>query len=271
MVAEWSMKSSWLLLVLILAWCGCTTPKVIVLSKGEVITRAMVDFRPGAKDGAVRLNLPELNTGTGPRDCYHLFAQYHDGTAVTYGLSITVSSRLADRDAVVLVNGIGSFHPWRPVEAPLLLGKDSRYFEVNFSREFVEHSAVSGRYFTLQSSRGNYEFAVPDLMFRALLEGLEKRLPELRQKSYNVVELMTRDKVQEHYVNEHPDRPEHIKAAILRGEVAEGMSATDLHASLGVPEMVSRGQDGDGAFEIWRYPSGKLMLENGIVTVLRGE
>ncbi len=266
---ETSMKGFWLLVVVAALGCGCSSTPPVVSSKTQALKLAEVDYRPRIKDGAVRLELPENSMGTGPHDVYHLFAQYHDGAPITYGLSIAMSARHGDEETAVLVNGLGELNPPGQVAAPLLLGKNRSYLEVSFNREFVEESAVAGRYFTLRSSRGTFEFPVPDWMFAALLEGLERRLPDLRKKSYNLPEVTTRDQIQERYVHSHPELAENIREAVLRGEVAMGMKRADVRASWGEAEMVMRGQDKAGGFEIWRFPHGRLMLEDGVVTVWR--
>ncbi len=246
---------------------GCRTPPPApVSSKEAAISRAEVEIGSGRTDGAVRLQLPQVNTGTGPNDFYNLFAQYHKGKTVLYGLSITTSSQHSDQGTAVLVNGVGALDELTPAEIPLLLGRKLNYLEVTFSRDFVERSTVTGRYFTLRGSRGTYEFPVPDWMFSALLEGLDKRLPDLRKKSFNVPEVMSRPSLRQRYVNSHPDLSYPIRTAILAGEVAKTMTTDAVRASWGEPEIILRGRDEKGAFEVWRYPGTKLVIEQGIVT-----
>jgi hypothetical protein len=251
-----------------LLWlCGCSTPQPVpVLTKDAAISRAQVDIGAGRTDGAVRLQLPANTTGTGPHDFYNLFAQYHQGKTVLYGLSIATSSQHSNQGTAVLVNGVGALDELTPAEVPLLLSRKANYLEVTFSRDFVERSTVTGRYFTLRGSLGTYEFPVPDWMFSALLEGLDQRLPDLRKKSFNVPEVMYRPTLRQRYVNLHPDLPYPIRAAILAGEVAKTMTTDAVRASWGEPEIILQGRDEKGAFEVWRYPSTRLVIEHGELT-----
>ncbi len=255
--------------MLLMVWvCGCSTPHMPVLSKAEALARAEVNRTPGPlAKGEVRLELPASSMGTGPHDFYNLYAQYHEGSQVRYGLSIATSARHADQNTTVLVNGLGVLGTSKQVEVKLWPVGKINYLEVALEREFVMQSAISGRYFTLSSKRGGtQEFAVPDWMFAALLEALDRRLPEMRELSYNVQEVMYRSDHRRNHVNRHPDLPEHVREAILDGEVTVGMTAEDVRASMGEPEIVTHGQDEQGSFELWQYPGGRLMIENGVVT-----
>lgn len=261
------MKTIGLLAIVTLWLCGCSSmPPVPVASKGQAVALADVSRLPGPSQGEVRMELPARSTGHGKHDFYNLFAQYHKGKQIVYGLSIATSAHNTGPSTTVLVNGIGPLPVASQEEIPLRLFSKVNYLEVRFSREFVEQSAVSGRYFTLHGAEGTYEFQVPDWMFAALLQGLEKRLPEMRKLSFNVEEVMTRSDIRHQHVAEHPEMSEFMQEAVLYGEVAEGMNTNDVQATWGSPEMVQRGKDDKGAFEVWRYPGVKLVLEKGQVT-----
>jgi hypothetical protein len=262
------MKQIWWLMLLMVWACGCRTPHVPVLSKAEALARAEVNRAPGLTTrGEVRLELPASGMGTGPHDFYNLYALYHEGNQVRYGMSIATSARHTDQNTTVMVNGLGVLGTVKQGELSVWpLGKVN-CLDVVFEREFVKQSAISGRYFTLSSKRGGtQEFAVPDWMFAALLEALDRRLPEMRDLSYNVQEVMSRFDRRDSHLDRHPDLPEHVREAILYGEATAGMTVQDVRASMGEPEIVTHEQDDQGAYEIWRYPRGRLMFEQGVVT-----
>jgi hypothetical protein len=48
----------------------------------------------------------------------------------------------------------------------------------------------------------------------------------------------------ETYVQNHPERPAHIKHGILDGVPIEGMTEADLRAALGPPDRVNRSSEG---------------------------
>lgn len=259
------MKALCLVAVVVVGLCGCSTKHAAVISRNEALTLADVDYAPNRPSGAVRLQLPSGSTGTGSKDYYTLFAQYHRGKSIVYGLGIVTSPRAVDTGSSVIVNGVGVLAMNANARPPASLDKKMNYVEVFFDKDFVEQSANTGRFFTLTASRGTHEFQVPDWMFAALIESLERRLPEMRTKSFNVLEAMNRQQLQKNYVNSVPELPEHIREAVLDGFVTVGMSYADVRASWGDPEMVNA--DTNGA-EVWRYPGGRLMLENGVVTAM---
>ncbi|HEY1173970.1 MAG TPA: hypothetical protein VGH19_21575 [Verrucomicrobiae bacterium] len=262
------MKTFCLLAVVVVGLCGCSTKHAAVISRNEALTLADVDYAPNRPSGAVRLQLPSGSTGTGHADYYTLFAQYHRGKSIVYGLGIATSPRAVDAGSSVIVNGLGALTMNAYARPPASLDKKMNYTEVFFDKDFVEQSATTGRFFTLTSERGTHEFQVPDWMFAALIESLERRLPEMRTKSFNVMEAMNRQQLQRNHVNSATDMPDDMREAILDGFVMVGMTYADVRASWGDPEMVSAEASGS---EVWRYPGGRVMLENGVVTTLQAD
>lgn len=256
-----------LLAVMALFLNGCVShPPEPVTDRTQAVRRATYQRLPGSYLGEVRLDLPASNTGLGRSDFYNLFAEYHKGKTVAYGISLASTTQLASEDATMMVNGVGQLPIVSNKSLALPFFRKVHELEVRFDREFVEKSTVTGRYFTLRSDLRTYEFHVPDWMFAALLEALERNLIFLRDDSYNVEEVMTRPTLRERYVNLHPDLPYPIKAAIKAGEVAKDMTTDAVRASWGEPEIILRGRDEKGAFEVWRYPQTKLVIEQGVVT-----
>ncbi len=262
------MKTFWCLLITAVCATGCHTPQARLLSPGEAINRAEVNRIGGPKaNGEVRLELPAVPTGTGTHDFYNLFAEYHVGHRVRFGLSLATTARHTDEDTTVLVNGLGLLPISSRMQVKVWPYGRVNYLELRLDHEFVTQSAASGRHFTLHGGpSGTQEFAVPEWMFAALLEATDRRLPEMRALSFNVQEVMQRSDLRRRHVELNPSLPVYVREAILLGEVTVGMTVADVLASQGEPEITTRTRDKKGEFEVWRYPGGRLMFEQGLVT-----
>lgn len=73
------------------------------------------------------------------------------------------------------------------------------------------------------------------------------------------------------YIEAHPELSSVVKKAIYHGEVAAGMTESDVRASIGEPDQISTTDTDHGSLEQWYYKTGSrgkdyLNFDDGTLT-----
>jgi hypothetical protein len=67
----------------------------------------------------------------------------------------------------------------------------------------------------------------------------------------------------EAYLKKHPDLATYYAQCIMRGDVALGMTPSDVEASLGGPEDIESSEQEGAYIYFWKYGSRSLTFVNG--------
>lgn len=252
----------WTVLAAILAGCATTPPPVI--SKSDAVARSRIVYASGAVVGK-RVELPATSTGTGPHDFYNLFARF-PATEAIYGISVATAAKISPSGARVIAEGTGELNIEGNQQLSAGLGNKFQYIEATFSRDFLMQAATNGTKIQISSSGASLSFAVPDWMYAALREVADENdLAGKVQRAYQE-EQKAKQAVRDSYVKTHPDLPEKIKSAVLKGELVLGMKAADAKASWGAPEKINRTVGAFGTNEQWIFGDTYVYFDNDTLT-----
>lgn len=239
---------------------------IIVNSKADAVAQAKLNLGP-LSAGGLRYELPAAPTGTGPHDFYSLFTKLSFGASgAVYGIGVaTDRKQMSSKDAQFSAGDGNPLNIELRQQLPAR-GHKIEYIEAKFDRRFLERAAANGTRFSLRSSRGSMQFAVPNWMFGALLEVADEH--DFKKKTERAAQAK-REAAQQRrqsYLDAHPETTERIKEAITTGTLALGMSDQQARASWGAPEKINRTVNVQGVHEQWIYESTYVYFDDGVLT-----